>query len=312
MNIEYLRYFLVVSHSRSINQAAGQLFISQQHLNHILTDMENELSTTLLTRTKAGITLTNNGKKFASYAEKICNLYDEVRNSFKGQIVAIEGDAKLFGSCKLYITPFISLYLSDFVNRFYQLFPQISLSIEEYDSYHGYADQLKNDGLSIIVDVPELYSDESPRKRNHFSYLIDVQMIYCMRPSLFPQNKTWVNNDDLFTLTHTLYPEHNMQLYNVRTSLFTSSNPYQHMDSVLQNGSVCTIPSYAVPKLHKMYPEVRMLPLQIAANMVYTCQAFLVYSKTYNLSPADKAVMRFAKIYLQELALQADQILKTT
>lgn len=76
MKINTLNYFLVLSASKSINEAAKKLFISQPSLTKSIQLMENELGTVLFTRTKAGIQLTCAGKAILPDAQKIVAMYN--------------------------------------------------------------------------------------------------------------------------------------------------------------------------------------------------------------------------------------------
>ena len=78
MNIEYLRYFATVAELGSINRAAHALFISQPHLGNIIRDLEDELGTVLLQRTRKGVFLTPKGKEFLQHIELILQEYDAI------------------------------------------------------------------------------------------------------------------------------------------------------------------------------------------------------------------------------------------
>ena len=82
MKIEHLYYFLVIANTKSINKAACKLYLSQQHLSRIVTNLENELHIQLLKRSPAGIELTEKGEVFSQFAEKIVNDYREMQTHF--------------------------------------------------------------------------------------------------------------------------------------------------------------------------------------------------------------------------------------
>lgn len=70
MKIENIRLFLDVVRYGSINKAAEKNFIAQQNLSVTIKNMEKELGHTLLERTNAGITLTENGHNFLPMRQK--------------------------------------------------------------------------------------------------------------------------------------------------------------------------------------------------------------------------------------------------
>lgn len=76
MKIEHLYYLLETVSSHSINQASKKLYFNHQHLGQILDNIERELETKLLQRTRTGITLTPAGKMALPIIEEITQKYD--------------------------------------------------------------------------------------------------------------------------------------------------------------------------------------------------------------------------------------------
>ncbi len=74
MNIKQLKYFLVVAEERQITSAAKKLYIAQPPLSYQLKQLEKEVGVQLFVRTAHGIELTEEGKVFQKYAEKIVAL----------------------------------------------------------------------------------------------------------------------------------------------------------------------------------------------------------------------------------------------
>ena len=61
-------------------------------------------------------------------------------------------------------------------------------------------------------------------------------------------------------LVNTISPVTPPENYAQENLVFTSSNVYQHLDSVIQNHTVCTIPDFILPKVKPMYPELVTIP----------------------------------------------------
>ena len=78
MNIKDLEYFQVICQEKSITRAAKRMYLSPQGLSRILQNMENELNTTLLIRTKSGIRLTESGDALLMHAGEILQSYGEM------------------------------------------------------------------------------------------------------------------------------------------------------------------------------------------------------------------------------------------
>lgn len=76
MRLEYLRYFVEVALSHSINKAAKNLYISQPALTAAIQSLEKELGFALLNRSPNGVVLTPNGKKIFADACHIIETID--------------------------------------------------------------------------------------------------------------------------------------------------------------------------------------------------------------------------------------------
>lgn len=57
MNIDHLRYFLVLSQELHYSRAAGRLHISQSGLSHAIVSLEKELGISLFNKAGRGIQL---------------------------------------------------------------------------------------------------------------------------------------------------------------------------------------------------------------------------------------------------------------
>ena len=112
MKIEHLYYFLVIANTKSINKAARKLFVSQQHLSRIVNTLEEDLHIKLLNRTSTGIELTEKGKVFTQFAEKIVNDYREMQSYFYlDALPALDENKEVHGSCQIAFPFFFSMFL---------------------------------------------------------------------------------------------------------------------------------------------------------------------------------------------------------
>jgi len=82
MNIMHLRYAVEIEKTKSINKAAENLFMSQPNLSRAIKDLETSLGISIFNRTSKGMTLTNQGIEFLSYAKRILNEIDEIENLY--------------------------------------------------------------------------------------------------------------------------------------------------------------------------------------------------------------------------------------
>ncbi|PIE47617.1 MAG: LysR family transcriptional regulator [Gammaproteobacteria bacterium] len=70
-SLRQLKYAIKTIELGSINEAAKQLFISQPSLSNALKNLEEELNITIFARSAKGVTLTNEGMEFMTYARQI-------------------------------------------------------------------------------------------------------------------------------------------------------------------------------------------------------------------------------------------------
>jgi DNA-binding transcriptional LysR family regulator len=82
MNLEHLRYFLVLSRLEHYGSAAEELSISQPGLSHAISALEQELGVPLFRKKGRNITLNQYGRMLQSDAEKIISLVDKCTDSF--------------------------------------------------------------------------------------------------------------------------------------------------------------------------------------------------------------------------------------
>lgn len=97
MDIRLLRYFIAVANQRSISAAAKHLHISQPTLSRQLSDLEDELGTSLFIRGNRTITLTNEGMFLLTKAKEIVELVDKTKANFNQPEEMISGEIFIGG-----------------------------------------------------------------------------------------------------------------------------------------------------------------------------------------------------------------------
>ncbi len=78
MNIQHLRYAVEVEKTRSITEAAENLYMSQPNLSRAIRELEGVLGITVFDRSPKGITPTAEGEEFLHYACSILTQFDEM------------------------------------------------------------------------------------------------------------------------------------------------------------------------------------------------------------------------------------------
>ena len=75
MNITQLKYVLEVAASSSMREASTKLYVSQPALSASIRELEDELGILIFERTNKGISLTDDGREFLTYAKKAVGQY---------------------------------------------------------------------------------------------------------------------------------------------------------------------------------------------------------------------------------------------
>ena len=73
IQFQQIIYFLKIAELRSINKAAAKLYVSQPRLCQSIKNLEDELNIRLFRRSNKGVVLTEDGKRFLQYAERIAD-----------------------------------------------------------------------------------------------------------------------------------------------------------------------------------------------------------------------------------------------
>lgn len=83
MNIDHLRYFIVLAQEMHYSRAAQRLNISQSGLSHAMAALEKELGVPLFQKSGRGITLGRYGTVFLPQAQQIVTLADSCLRNFQ-------------------------------------------------------------------------------------------------------------------------------------------------------------------------------------------------------------------------------------
>lgn len=83
MNIQHLRYAIEVEKTRSITEAAENLYMSQPNLSRAIRELEGVLGFTVFDRTPKGILPTAQGEEFLHYARSILTQFDEMTERYE-------------------------------------------------------------------------------------------------------------------------------------------------------------------------------------------------------------------------------------
>ena len=82
MNVSQMKYVLEVASAPSIREASTRLFISQPALSSSIRELEEELGIIIFDRSNKGITLTDEGREFVTYAQRVVGQYEILENRY--------------------------------------------------------------------------------------------------------------------------------------------------------------------------------------------------------------------------------------
>ncbi|KAF1301116.1 LysR family transcriptional regulator [Candidatus Enterococcus willemsii] len=83
MRIQQLEYLEKIVAFGSMNEAAKALYMTQPSLSSAIKELENEMSIQILTRSKTGVRLTEEGREFMSYAQQIMDQVQLLEEKYK-------------------------------------------------------------------------------------------------------------------------------------------------------------------------------------------------------------------------------------
>ena len=133
MELRTLRYFLAVAQEKNITRAAEILHLTQPTLSRQISDLEEELGTTLFIRGKRSLELTEDGALLRQRAQDIVELADRTEHEFAGKRDSVAGTVTIGATEALG-----GHDLAKAIRRFSQQYPAV-----RFELYNGMADLLK-------------------------------------------------------------------------------------------------------------------------------------------------------------------------
>lgn len=146
INLNLYKTFYVVATSKTFNDAANKLFVSQPAVSKQIKNLETILDVKLFYRLNKGIELTKEGKILFDQIEKMFFCID---TSYKNILLAKNLMAgELVIGCPSHITSF---YLMNFIKLFRKEHPEIEIRIDS-SSTNSLIDSLEHHKVDFIID----------------------------------------------------------------------------------------------------------------------------------------------------------------
>ena len=83
MTLQQLKYAVAVADTGNITEASRRVFISQPSLTAAIRELEEEMGITIFSRSNKGVTVTNEGDEFLSYARQVLEQAALLEDRFK-------------------------------------------------------------------------------------------------------------------------------------------------------------------------------------------------------------------------------------
>ena len=126
-----LHTFKVVANNLSFTKASEQLFISQPAVSKTIRNLEEEYKITLFLRKRNSIELTNEGKSFLNYTNKILEIFSEMENQF------LNAKKKFPNLISFGVSTTLANYIiPKIIAKFRIQFPQTNFNIQSNNSEH--------------------------------------------------------------------------------------------------------------------------------------------------------------------------------
>lgn len=137
MTFEQVRHVLEVEKTKSINQAANNLFLSQSALSLSIKALEQEFGQEIFIRNSKGVVLTPFGRTFISYVRPIQAQMNQLYSLCKRTVAQ--------PSLSLKVTSNGFRFVSSVLAQMYQKYKAVGIRIEDFDS-------VGDDALDMVSD----------------------------------------------------------------------------------------------------------------------------------------------------------------
>lgn len=164
VTLKQIRAFLEIASLKSFTRASERLNTPQSSLSVLINELEAELQTQLLKRTTRMVALTDAGREFLPYAERLLATLDE------GIEAAHEVDARRRGQINIVASSLVAVaLLPPAIARFQEAYPKIDITVTEFPPHQistRVAQSLCDCGFGVfdsqddgLISMPVIHGD---------------------------------------------------------------------------------------------------------------------------------------------------------
>ena len=244
MNIRNIEAFVYIVYSDNFNKAAEALFITQPTISARIRALENELDTQLFYREGRKSILTDSGKKFFPYAEKMLNDFQEA-------IYKLKQDMYIPDQVRIGCANSVSNYLiPEILPELKLKFPEIKVKIISHHS-----EEIVNKLLNNEVDFGLIRTITHPKIQTKIILSDPVGLFaapnhkIASNPSPIPLEV--ISKEDIIFYDHNstewLYINRLMQSMNLQLNTFIEVDNMEAAKGLVKKGmGLCFLPQHAV------------------------------------------------------------------
>ncbi len=284
MELRQLQYFQMVCQLNNITEAAKKLYVTQPSITNSIKNLEKELSTVLLDRSKKQLSPTTAGKIFLKRVDEILRQVDNATSEMK-DYQNLKNDILTIG-----IPPMIgTIIFSKVFIDFKKLYPNIKLNITEYGSIT--TKQMIEDGN---IDLGLIIIDCSNKLLASFPILTS-ELFVCLKKE-HPLSKQSaitfkdIKNEPIILLKEGFYIRQKiLESFNecsIKPNIILSSNHLDTIKGLISNGVGI---SFLLKEIVEGNEKIAKIPLSTAIPI----KIALVWKKDRYLSNASKSFMDF-------------------
>ncbi|MCF6767845.1 LysR family transcriptional regulator [Thiotrichales bacterium 19S11-10] len=290
MLLDEMRIFYHVVQQQSFSKAAERLGVSKSHISKMITKLEEDINSRLISRSTRKLLLTEAGESFYEYCSKV------VETGEQGYAAMNELNGKPTGVLKISIPPALALnMLSDIFSKFLLDYPDITLDIR----LENHTVDLIKDGYDLALRSAVLESSNLIAQRIYtFNHIICATHNYLNHkgipntPKDLSRHNFAIYGDSKSASKIVLKKQQNEETINI-TGNFVSNQLDLIKKFMLQDACICTLPEFMITNELKDQKVVKCLEDYTTP----TSNVYAIYPEREFMLPKVRLFLQILKQY---------------